>query len=197
MTAMQPPISKGTGKDLNKLNTLFIAALFGAIIFVVNAFLPPPLNYILIVVQAVLLAISGLFVKKVGATYAGAVGGLLTTLISPALGLFTFFFARLFGVLVDGFLCIFQIKTTSDGVNRNRLIIAMAVATMMIGIISYSAFAVFPQFVPFAKELGVGLFIQRSAMLDAMVLFMGPVTGGVAGYAVSYLWNKYLRHLHV
>jgi hypothetical protein len=45
--------------------------------------------------------------------------------------------------------------------------------------------------------LGVGLFIQRSNMLDALVLFMGPVTGGVAGYATSYLWNKYLRHIHV
>ncbi len=176
---------------------LFVTALFGSIIFVVNAFLPPPLNYILIVVQAVLLAVSGLFVKKVGATYAGAVGGLLTALISPALGPFTFLFAFLFGVLVDGFMFLFRINATSDGVNRTRLMLAMAVSTMLIGIISYSAFAVFPQFVPFAKELGVGLFIQRSTMLDAMVLFMGPVTGGVSGYAASYLWNKYLRHIHV
>jgi len=176
---------------------LFVTALFGSIIFVVNAFLPPPLNYILIVVQAVLLAVSGLFVKKVGATYAGAVGGLLTALISPALGPFTFLFAFLFGVLVDCFMFLFRINATSDGVNRTRLMLAMAVSTMLIGIISYSAFAVFPQFVPCAKELGVGLFIQRSTMLDAMVLFMGPVTGGVSGYAASYLWNKYLRHIHV
>ena len=54
---------------------LFLTALFGSIIFVVNVFLPPPLNYLLIVVQAVLLALSGLFIK-VGATYVGAVGGI-------------------------------------------------------------------------------------------------------------------------
>jgi hypothetical protein len=179
-----------------KLNTLFITALFGSIIFVVNAFLPPPLNYILIVVQAVLLAVSGLFVKKVGATYVGAVGGLLTVLGSPALGPFTFLFAFLFGILVDGFLLIFRINATSEGVNRNRLMAAMAFSTMFIGIISYSTFALFPQFVP-QHFFGIGLFIQRSPMLDALVLFMGPVTGIVAGYAASYLWNKYLRHIRI
>ena len=68
----------------------------------------------------------------------------------------------------------------------------MAFSTMLIGLISYSAFALFPQFIPFAKEFsGAGLFIQRSTMLDALVLFMGPATGIVAGYAAAYLWNKY------
>jgi hypothetical protein len=59
---------------LQRLNRLFITALFGSIIFIVNAFLPPPINYVLIVVEAVLLALSGLFVKRLGATYVGAVG---------------------------------------------------------------------------------------------------------------------------
>jgi len=82
---------------------------FGSIIFVVNVFLPSPLNYALIVVEAVLLALSSLFIKKLGATYVGAVGGLLTALGSPALGPFTFVFTFLFGVLVDTFLFIFRI----------------------------------------------------------------------------------------
>jgi hypothetical protein len=34
-------------------------------------------------------------------------------------------------------------------------------------------------------------------MLDALVLFMGPATGAVAGYAASYLWNKYLRYISI
>lgn len=158
----------------------------------VNVFLPPPLNYLLIVVEAVLLALSGLFIRKVGATYVGAVGGLLTALGSPALGPFTFLFTFLFGVLVDCFLFIFRITASSQGVNRNRLMAAMAFSTMLIGILTYSAFALFP---PLAKEFSNGLFIQRSPMLDALVLFMGPVTGAVAGYAASYLWNKYLRNI--
>lgn len=181
-----------------RLNRLFITALFGSIIFVVNAFLPPPINYVLIVVQAVLLALSGLFVKTLGATYVGAVGGLLTALGSPALGPFTFLFSFLYGVLTDGSLRLFRINATCDGVNRNRLMLAMALSTLLIGLISYSAFAVFPQFVPLAKEFSsMGLFIQRSTMLDVLVLFMGPATGLVAGYAAAYLWNKYLRHIRV
>jgi hypothetical protein len=191
-------ISPQGEEAFQRLNRLFITALFGSIILVVNAFLPPPINYVLIVVQAVLLALSGLFIKSLGATYVGAVGGLLTALGSPALGPFTFLFSFLFGALTDGSLHLFRINATCNGVNRNRLIIAMAFATMLIGIISYSAFAIFPQFVPLAKEVSsLGLFIQRSTMLDVLVLFMGPATGIVAGYAAAYLWNKYLRFIRV
>jgi len=178
---------------MHKIQRLFIIALFGAIIFVANVFLPPPLNYLIIVVQAVLLALSALFIPKVGAIYVGTVGGLLTALVSPAIGPFTFFFAFLFGVFVDLFLFIFKIGGSSQGVNRNRLIVAMAMATMLIAISSYSAFAVFPQYINGFSF--TSLFVQRSQMLDALVLFMGPATGAVAGYAASYLWNKYLRHI--
>ena len=180
---------------MQKIQRLFIIALFGTIIFVTNVFLPPPLNYLVIVVQAVMLAVSGFFIHKVGAMYVGAVGGLLTALVSPALGPFTFFFAFLFGVFVDVFMFLFKINGSPQGVNRNRLIIAMASSTMLIAVSSYSAFAIFPQYI---NGFGfVSLFVQRSQMLDVLVLFMGPVSGGVAGYAASYLWNKYLRHINV
>ena len=175
---------------------LLLTALFGSIIFVVNVFLPPPLNYALIAVQAILLALSGLFIKA-GASYVGAVGGLLTALGSPALGPFTFIFSFLYGVLVDASLVLFKTGASPKGVNRNRLIVAMAFSTMLIGLISYLAFAWFPAFAPWARISGVGLFIQRSTMLDALVLFMGPATGIAAGYAAAYLWNKYLRHICV
>jgi hypothetical protein len=180
----------------HKLKRIFIAALFGSIIFVANVFLPPPLNYIFIVIQAVLLAISALFIRKVGATYVGMVGGLLTALGSPALGLFTFLAATLFGVLVDVSLLAFNIKGSPEGVSRNRLMAAMALSTMLIGVITYSASVIAPQAI-FA-DLGFSnltLFIHRSLPLDMTVLFMGPVTGAVAGYAAAYLWNKYLRNI--
>ncbi len=182
---------------MQRLQRLFIIALFGAIIFVTNMFLPPPLNYLVIVVQAVLLALSALFIPKVGAMYVGAVGGLLTALVSPALGPFTFFFAFLFGVFVDLFLFAFKIRGTSQGVNQNRLIAAMAISTLLIAVSSYSAFAIFPQYIKSEGFSIVSLFVQRSQMLDALVLFMGPVSGAVAGYAASYLWNKYLRHINI
>ncbi len=181
-----------------RINQLVIIALFGSIIFVANMFLPPPINYLMMVVQALFLALSALFIKKAGAMYVGAIGGLLTTLLSgSALGPFTFIFAFLYGVFVDLCLFIFRVKGSRQGVNRNRLIAAMAVATLLIAISSYSAFAIYPQSISWTGISYVGLFIQRSPMLDMMVLFMGPAVGAVAGYAAAYLWNKYLRHMSV
>jgi hypothetical protein len=182
---------------MQKAKRLFLTALFGSIIFVANVFLPPPLNYLIIVVQAVLLALSGLFIPRIGAMSVGAVGGILTALVSPALGPFTFFFAFLFGVFVDVFFFMFKINASSQGVNRNRLMIAMAASTLLIAFSSYSAFAIFPQYINSQGFSYASLFVQRSHMLDSLVLFMGLVTGGVAGYAASYLWNKYLRHINV
>ncbi|MDD4325524.1 MAG: hypothetical protein WC203_01910 [Candidatus Bathyarchaeia archaeon] len=180
---------------MQRLQRIFIIALFGAIIFVSNMFLPPPLNYLMIVVQAVLLALSALFIPKAGAMYVGAVGGLLTALVSPALGLFTFVFAFLYGLYVDFFLYVFKIRGSPQGVNQNRLMAAMAFSTLLIAVSSYSAFAIFPEFFSEQGLTYVSLFIQRSPMLDLLVLFMGPATGVTAGYAAAYLWNKYLRHI--
>ncbi|MCL2134704.1 MAG: hypothetical protein FWH37_04000 [Candidatus Bathyarchaeota archaeon] len=146
--------------------------------------MPPPVNYMAIALESVFLALSGLFIRNVGATYVGAVGGLLTALGNSALGLFTFLALVIFGMLVDFTLFVFKIKGTSQGVNRNRLIIAMAISTMLIGIITYGASVMTPNFI-----------IQRSWVLDIMVVFMGFVTGATAGYAAAYLWNKYLKSM--
>ena len=182
---------------MQKAKRLFLTALFGSIIFVTNVFLPPPLNYLIIVVQAVLLALSALFIPRVGAMSVGAVGGLLTALVTPALGPFTFFFAFLFGVFVDVFMFIFKIDGSPHGVSRNKLMAAMALSTLLIAVSSYSAFAIFPQYINSQGFAYVSLYVQRSQMLDSLVLFMGPVSGAVAGYAASYLWNKYLRHISI
>lgn len=150
----------------------------------------------MMVIQAVFLALSTLFIHKAGAMYVGAVGGLLTALLSgSSLGPFTFFFSFLFGVFVDLFLFIFKINGTRLGVNKNRLIAAMALSTLMIAVSTYSAFALVPQSFNLQKVAFVSLFVQPSPMLTVLVLFMGPATGAVAGYAAAYLWNKYLRHM--
>ncbi len=177
-----------------KLSQLFIIALFGSIIFVVNVFLPPPLNYALMVVEAVLLALSGLFIRKVGAIYVGAVGGLLTALGNPALGPFTFFFSLLFGMLVDLFLFIFRINASREGVNRNRLMGCDGVEydvdwnSELLCLCNVSAILTCRSMAYSFKEV---------TMLDALVLFMGPATAVWLAYAASYLWNKYLRHILV
>jgi hypothetical protein len=182
---------------MHRIQRLFIIALFGAIIFVGNIFLPPPLNYLMMVVQSVLLALASLFIHKIGAMYVGAIGGLLTALASPSLGPFTFIFAFLYGVFVDVFMVAFKVRGSREGVNRNRLIAVMTFSTLLIALSSYAAFTVSPDFFAAHGLSYFGLFLQRSPMLDALVLFMGPATGITAGYASAYLWNKYLRHISV
>ncbi len=182
---------------MHRIQRLFIIALFGAIIFVGNIFLPPPLNYLMMVVQSVILALASLFIHKVGAMYVGAIGGLLTAIASPSLGPFTFLFAFLYGVFVDVFMALFKVKGTRDGVNRNRLMAVMALSTLLIAVSSYSAFAAFPDFFTAQGLSYFSLFLQRNTMLDMLVLFLGPATGVTAGYASAYLWNKYLRHMAV
>ena len=149
----------------------------------------------MMVVQAVLLALATLFINKVGAMNVGAVGGLLTALASPSLGVFTFLFTFLYGIFVDVFMVVFRIKGTKQGVNRNRMMAAMALSTMLIAVSSYSAFAVFPDLFNTQGLSYFSQFLQRNLVLDILVLFMGPATGVTAGYAAAYLWNKYLRHI--
>jgi hypothetical protein len=170
---------------MQKITRLLIAAFFASIMFVTNLFVPPPFDRLLIAVYAVLLALSALFVRKIGATYVGAVGGALTGLLRPSLLPFSFLFLFIYGCLVDLFLFLFRVNATAEGVNRNRLMAAMAINTLIIGFLSYYTFTTFPALVP------------SIPLLDIIVAFMGPATGACAGYAAAYLWNKYLRTMAV
>ena len=166
---------------MQKVTRLLIAAFFASIIFVTRFFVPPQLDKLLIPVDAVLLALSALFVRNVGATYVGAVGGALVGLLRPSLLPFSFLFIFLYGCLIDVFLFLFRVNATAEGVNRNKLVTAMALNTLLIGFLSYYTVTLFPTLIP------------SYPALDMIVAFMGPATGATAGYAASYLWNKYLR----
>jgi Co/Zn/Cd efflux system component len=168
---------------VQKTYRLIIVALFGSIMAVTRLFVPSPIDKILIAVDAILLALSALFVKDIGATYVGAAGGTLTGLLRPSLIPFSIIYSILYGVLVDVFMKVFKVKASSQGVNRNKIMYAMACSTLIIGFISYYATTLFPQ------------IIVASPMMDMMVAFFGPITGAVAGYAAAYLWNKYLRSI--
>jgi hypothetical protein len=162
----------------------FLIALFSSIIFVINFFVPLPINYLLIVVEAVILALASLFVRTAGATYVGLVGGLLSALSQPAFGPFTFLFTFLFGFLVDIFYLVFKVFTKEDRVNRNRVILTMTFSTAIIGFLSYYVTSAYIRIVDF------------TAMLSGLVLFVATGSGISAGYAAAYLWNKYLRNIN-
>jgi uncharacterized membrane protein len=60
---------------VQKAKRIFITALFSSIIFIMNFFVPPPISNLLIVVEAVMLALAALFVDKFGATSVGLESG--------------------------------------------------------------------------------------------------------------------------
>src|SRR4030067_755619 len=122
---------------VQKATRLLIAAFFGSIMFVTRLFVPPPIDRLLIAVDAVLLALSGLFIKNVGATYVGAVGGVLSGLLLPSFLPFSVLFAFLYGFIVDVFLFVFRVNATEGGVNRNRLMSAMAGGTLLFGFLGF------------------------------------------------------------
>ena len=167
---------------MQKAKRLFITALFGSIVFITRVFVPSPIDKLLIVVDAILLALAALFIKKTGATQVGAVGGVLTGLWRPAIP-FSFILVFLYGIFVDVFLFLFKVNATTDGVNRNRLMLAMAFSTFVIAFLSY-----------YVTALGLDV-VTVNPVLDMLVAFMGPVSGAVAGYAAAYLWNRYLRNI--
>ena len=164
---------------------LLIAALFSSVIFVINFFVPPPISYLLIVVQAVILALATFSVGKAGATWVGLVGGFLSALSRPAFGPFTFLFTFLFGLMTDGFFLAFKVSSTARGVNRNRVIFAMTFSTAIIGFLSYYTTAVYLQ------------IVDLNLMMSGLVILVATGSGISAGYAASYLWNKYLRSISV
>lgn len=165
---------------MRKITRLLVAAFFASIMFVTRIFVPEPISRLLIAVDAVLLALSALFVKRFGATYVGAVSGVLIGLLVPSFLPFSVIFAFLYGVIVDTFIFVFRVRATEQGVNRSRLVVSMCFGTLLIAFLSYFTTTV----------LGVA---PGYPMIDVLVLFVGPVSGVSAGYAAAYLWNKYLR----
>jgi uncharacterized membrane protein len=170
---------------VQRAKRLFIAALFSSIIFVINFLVPPPISYLLIVVQAVILALANFFLGKAGATYVGLVGGFLSALSRPAFGPFTFLFTFLFGLLVDGFSIFFRVSFTKENVNRNRVILTMTFSTAIIGFLSYYTTAIYLN------------IVDLNPIMSGLVIFVAAGSGISAGYAASYLWNKYLKSVLV
>ena len=170
---------------LQKAKQLFISALFSSIIFVINLLVPPPVSYLLIVVQAVFLALANLFLGKAGAIYVGLIGGFLSALSRPAFGPLTFLFTFLFGLLVDIFFLVFKANSTIDGVKKNRVMMAMMFSTAIIGSFSYYLTAVHLQIIDF------------SPIMLGLVIFVAAGSGISAGYAAAYLWNKYLKNINL
>jgi len=160
---------------------LSIATLFGSVIFVSKVFLPSPFDKMVIVVHAVFLGLSSLMLKRFGATYVAAVGGILTALYRPAFAPFTLSLALLYGLFVDCSFYLLKVNSPKRVAKTGRIVISMTLSTGLIGFLGYYASTLF--------EL-----LPRNPVLEASLLAIGTINGAIAGYLVSVLWNKHLKN---
>jgi len=161
---------------------LAIATLFGAIIFITKALLPSPINKMLISIQALMLALGTLLLKKQGATFVSLIGGVLTALWNVAFAPFTLFFALLYGLLVDAFFLLFRIDVAHGEVKAAKVVTAMTMSTSLVGFASYYV------------TVHLMALIPRSLPLEVLILVMGTISGAVAGYFASLIWNNHLKN---
>ncbi len=164
-----------------KTKRIALATLFGTMIFLSKVVVPSPIDKMFIGIQALVLALGALLLKKMGATYVAIIGGFLTSLWRVSFAPLTFGFAVLYGLFIDIFFFIFSVNTTDDNVKTSRLVVSMTVSTALVGLISYYT-TVFP----------FGL-LPRNPMLEFSILIVGALNGSVAGYFASIIWKRYLR----
>ena len=163
---------------------LALASVFGVLIFVTKTVLPAPINKVVIIIHALLLALGALLLGKMGATYVSAVSGILTAIWNVALAPISFLFAIVYDLLVDGFNFILKVNSSNRKINTWRLMATMTLSTTIVGLMSY--------FMTLWMDL-----IPRNLPMEIGMLLIGLFSGVVAGYIASIIWNTYLRKLKI
>jgi len=157
--------------------------MFGVLLFLFKIVLPSPVDKMVVVFHALLLALGALLLRKTGATYVAFIGGILTALWRIAWAPFTFAFALLYGFLVDGLFFLFRINTVKGTLKTRKLVAVMTVSTALMGLLSY-----------YTTVYVFGL-LQRNLIFEIGLLLTGTLNGAVAGYLIPIIWNKYLKNL--
>ena len=165
---------------VSRTRRVAFASLFSVLILLVMGFIPAPTSDYLIAFESFFLALSFLVVGRGGATYVGAVSGLLITFAKPAFFPYDLIFAFLFGVAVDLLGEAFRVKKGPDA-RRWRMVASMMVSTGLVGFIAYYVTAVATHLVP------------NDFSLDLSVLIFGVISGAAGGYLATVVWNKNLK----
>lgn len=157
---------------------LTIASLFGGIIFLSKLVIPTPMDKMLIIVEALLLALGSLLLSRMGATYVAAVAGLLISVIRGGFFPFSLVFALIYGLLVDGSFKAFKVKVDRQ-VRRGRLVAALTLSTAAVGLAS------------FYVVTSIGLMPMLPILYLAIIL-VGIANGVLAGFLTPLIWRRYL-----
>jgi hypothetical protein len=157
-----------------------VAALFGVVIFVSGTIVPTPMDKMLIVVQATLLGLSSLLVKRLGATYAGTVAGLLMSVWRAAYVPFSLLFAIAYGLLVDASFHLLRVRMPNGNVQTRRVVASLTVSTAILGVSSTYV------------TISFG-FMPMIPTLYAIIIIIGIINGVAAGFVTSFIWSRYLK----
>jgi len=161
---------------------LAFAAVSGVLIFVSKAVMPTPIDKLAILFQALLLALGALSTRPLGATFASAVGGVLTAFWRAPFAPFTLGFAVLYGLMIDGSFALLRVRSR-QGLRTARLVAAVTLSTTVVGLMSYYATSIALQLLP------------RNPTLELAILAGGVVSGLIGGYLAALLWKKGLRYV--
>ena len=160
-----------------------IAALFGVVIFLSAIVLSTPIDKMFMVVQATLLGLSSLLVKRLGATHTATVAGLLMSLWRAAYAPFSLIFAIAYGLLVDSSFHFFRVRMPDGDVQTRRVVASLTLSTAVVGLSSTYV------------TISIGL-MPMIPTLYAIIIIIGIINGVAAGFVTSFMWNRYLRALH-
>jgi hypothetical protein len=159
---------------------LALAIIFGVMIFIFETLLPTPMDKAFTFFQAMLLSLGYLLIGVPGATFISLIGGSLTAIWRAPLAPFTIGFALLFGGLIDVFCFVFGARDSKGNVRQKRLILAVALSTMITGYSGYYMTITFK-------------IMELDPALGNVILIAGIISGIVGGYLSLILWKRILR----
>ncbi len=159
---------------------LTLSTLFGVAIFAFETALPTPIDKAFVLPQALLLSLGHLLLGAPGATYISLVGGLLTAVWRAAYAPFTIAFALLYGLLIDAISSVIKVRRVNNDVKPKRLIAAVTVSTVVVGLASYYTSVIFR-------------FFPRDLLLEVGILVAGVVNGLIGGYLSVVIWKRMFK----
>ncbi len=159
---------------------LALGTLFGVMIFIFEILLPTPMDKAFTFFQAMLLSLGYLLIGVPGATFISLIGGSLTAIWRAPLAPFTLGFALLFGGLIDVFCSVFGARDEYGNVRRIRLILSVALSTMITGYSGYYMTITF-DLMPLNPNLG------------NLILIAGIISGILGGFLSLVLWKRIFR----
>lgn len=160
-----------------------LATTFGVVIFVSKTLLPTPFDKMILVVQAMFLALGFLAIGAWGATTVALIGGALTALLRAPFSIFTIAFAAIYGLLVDLLSTVFKVKDEEGVVKTKRLVAATTLSTAVVGLTSYYV------------TTHILTLLPRNLVLEIAILIAGVVNGLVGGYFADLVWRRGLNRM--